>query len=123
MAPYLATSRELLRAAKASLWLGLSHPLYAPQACSLLPPPSVRLSLVYGGYCLPYYHIVLFHRLPCNSCSACLLPTVHLGNIASHSNRSYPLPGGSRLAASSSIFHDPPLLPRTIAYTTTEQLR
>ena len=28
-----------------------------------------------------------------------------------------PLPGGSRLAAGSSIFHDPPLLPRTIAYT------
>ena len=43
LAPYLATSRELLGAAKASLRLGLGHPLYAPWACSLLPPPSVRL--------------------------------------------------------------------------------
>ena len=46
LAPYLATSWELLGAAKASLWLGLSHPLYASRACSLLPPPLVRLSLV-----------------------------------------------------------------------------
>ena len=45
LAPYLATSRELSGAAKASLRLGLGHPLYAPRACSLLPPPSVRLSL------------------------------------------------------------------------------
>ena len=43
MAPYSATSQELSGAAKASLRLGLSHPLYAPQACSLLPPPSVCL--------------------------------------------------------------------------------
>ena len=43
LAPYSATSRELLGAAKASLRLGLGHPLYAPRACSLLPPPSVRL--------------------------------------------------------------------------------
>ena len=43
MAPYLATSRELLGAAKASLWLGLGHPLYTPRACSLLPPLSVCL--------------------------------------------------------------------------------
>ena len=63
LAPYSATSRELLGAAKASLRLGLSHPLYAPRACSLLPPPSVRLSLPLR--LLPtYYHIVLFHRLP-----------------------------------------------------------
>src|SRR6266568_457129 len=41
---------------------------------------------------------------------------------ALHSNRSYTLAGGSRLAAGSSIFHDPPLLPRTIAYTATEQV-
>ena len=46
MAPYSATSWELSGAAKASLRLGLGHPLYAPWACSLLPPPSVRLSLV-----------------------------------------------------------------------------
>ena len=45
LAPYSATSRELSGAAKASLRLGLGHPLYAPRACSLLPPPSVRLSL------------------------------------------------------------------------------
>ena len=48
------------------------------------PSSPIGSSLVYGGYCLPHYHIVLFHRLPCDSCSACLLPTVHLGNIASH---------------------------------------
>ena len=29
LAPYLAISWELLGAAKASLWLGLSYPLYA----------------------------------------------------------------------------------------------
>src|SRR6266704_1128297 len=40
----------------------------------------------------------------CDSCSACLLPTVHPGNMPSHSNRSYTLAGGSRLAAGSSIF-------------------
>src|SRR6266702_313580 len=41
---------------------------------------------------------------------------------ALHSNRSYTLAGGSRLAAGSSIFHDPPLLPRTITYIATEQV-
>ena len=46
LAPYSATSRELSGAAKASLRLGLGYPLYTPQACSLLPPPSVRLSLL-----------------------------------------------------------------------------
>jgi hypothetical protein len=59
---------------------------------------------------------------PYNLYSACLLPTIHLGNTASHSNRSYTLPGGSRLAAGLSIFHNPPLLPRTIAYTATKQV-
>ena len=43
LAPYSAISRELLGAAKASLRLGLGHPLYTPWACSLLPPLSVRL--------------------------------------------------------------------------------
>ena len=119
MAPYSATSRELSGAAKASLRLGLGHPLYTPQAYSLLPPPSIRLSPVLG-YCLPYYHIVLFHRLPCDLYSACLLPTIYLGDIASHSNRSYTLPGSSRQQAEGfalkhfTILH---FLPRTIAYT------
>ena len=62
LAPYSATSRELSGAAKASLRLGLGHPLYTPWACSLLPPPSVRL--LYEGIAYPtLYHIVLFHRL------------------------------------------------------------
>ena len=44
-----------------------------------VPPPSVRL--LYKGIAYPtLYHIVLFYRLPCDSCSACLLPTVHPGN-------------------------------------------
>ena len=118
LAPYSATSRELSGAAKASLRLGLGHPLYTSRACSLLPPPSVRL--LYEGIAYPtLYHIVLFHRLPCDSCSACLLPTVHLGN-ALHSNRSYTLPGSSRQQAEGfalehfTILH---FLPRTIAYT------
>jgi hypothetical protein len=37
LAPYLAVSRELLGAAKASLWLGLSHPLISSSG---LQPPS-----------------------------------------------------------------------------------
>src|ERR1700722_15524321 len=71
---------------------------------------------------LPYllYHIVLFHRPSYNSYSACLLPTVHLGNTASYLNRSYTHPGGSRQQAEGFAleqFYDPPFLPRTIAYT------
>ena len=62
LAPYSATSRELSGATKASLRLGLGHPLYTPRACSLLPPPPVRL--LYEGIAYPtLYHIVLFHRL------------------------------------------------------------
>ena len=63
LAPYSATSRELSGAAKASLRLGLGHPLYTPRACSLLPPLLVRLSLSLSvlGYCPTHYYIVLFH--------------------------------------------------------------
>ena len=62
---------------------------------------------------------------PCNSYSACLLPTVYLGNTALHSNRSYTLPGSSRQQAKGFAleqFHDPPFLPRTIAFTATQQV-
>ena len=60
LAPYSAISRELSGAIKASLQLGLSHPLYTPQAYSLFPPLLVCLSLPLR--LLPtYYHIVLFH--------------------------------------------------------------
>ena len=54
LAPYSATSRELSGAAKASLRLGLGHPLYTPRACSLLPPPSVRLCPRLLPTSLPY---------------------------------------------------------------------
>ena len=98
MAPYSATSRELSGAAKASLRLGLGHPLYTPQACSLLPPPSVRLLSTEAIAYLITISSSFIDSL-CDSCSACLLPTVHLGDIASHLNRSYTLPGGSRQQA------------------------
>jgi hypothetical protein len=35
------------------------------------------------AYSPPSLLIVLFHRLSSDSCSACLLPTVHLGKYAS----------------------------------------
>ena len=68
LAPYSATSRELSGAAKASLRLGLGHPLATPYillglAASFLPHRFVSLSPVLG-YCPTHYHIVLFHRLP-----------------------------------------------------------
>src|SRR6266705_2938199 len=52
--------------------------LKIPRACS----PLVLIgSSLYSGYCLPYS---LPYRplpsTPCDSCSACLLPTVHPGN-------------------------------------------
>ena len=81
-------------------------------------PPHRFVSV--SGYCLPS---LPYRPLPStlrDPCSACLLPTVHLGNTASHSNRSYTLPGGSRQQAEGFAleqFHDPPFLPRTIAYT------
>ena len=56
---------------------------------------------------------------PCDLCSACLLPTVHLGN-ALYSNRSYTLLGGSRQQAKGFAFEHFTILyflPRTIAYT------
>ena len=83
MAPYSATSRELSGAAKASLRLGLGHPLYAPPACSLLPPPSVRLL---STEAIAYLITISSSSIDslCDSCSACLLPTVHLGNTALH---------------------------------------
>ena len=47
----------------------------------------------------------------CDSCSACLLPTIHPGNTALHSNRSYTLAGGSLQQAEGCALeqnHDPP---------------
>jgi hypothetical protein len=79
LVPYSATSRELSGTAKASLRLGLGHPLYAPRACSLLPLPSVRLCTRVLPYSLPYRPLP--STLLCDSCSACLLPTVHPGNM------------------------------------------
>src|SRR6266576_2278093 len=90
------------------------HLLIAPLGLQPFPPHRF-VSL--RGYFHTHYYIVLFHRLSCDSCSACLLPTVHLGKYASHSNRSYTLPGGSRQQAEGFAleqFHDPPFLPRTI---------
>ena len=83
LTPYSAISRELSGAAKASLQLGLSHPLYTPQACSLLPPLSVRLSSLKA---IAYLITISSSSIDslCDSCSACLLPTVHLGDIALH---------------------------------------
>jgi len=73
--------------------------LHYPRALRGRPRPSRRLGLappykflglaalssligssLYEAIAYPHYHIVLFHRLSCDSCSACLLPTVHLGN-------------------------------------------
>ena len=122
LAPYSATSRELSGAAKASLRLGLSHLLYTPWACSLLPPPLVCLSLsLLSTEAIVYLITISSSSIDslCDSCSACLLPTVHLGNTALHSNRST-LSGGSRQQAKGfalkhfTILH---FLPRTIAYT------
>src|SRR6266702_4132440 len=44
--------------------------------------PSLPIGAsLYEGIAYPtLYHIVLFHRLSCDSCSACLLPTVRPGN-------------------------------------------
>jgi hypothetical protein len=50
-------------------------PPYKLLGLAALPSSSVRLSHVYGGYCLPHYHIVLFHRLSVTHARlACSLP-------------------------------------------------
>src|SRR6266702_8468000 len=66
------------------------HLLIIPWAYS----PLVLLigSSLYSGYCPTLYHVVLFHRLPCDSCSACLLPTVHLAIRLTHIVLFYRLP-------------------------------
>ena len=69
--------RDLLAAAKALA------PPYSSLGLAALTSSSFRLSLSLRGYCHTLYHIVLFHRLSCDSCSACLLPTVYLGKYAS----------------------------------------
>src|SRR6266702_7331283 len=56
------------------------HLLIRSLGLAALPPPSVRL--LYVGYCLyslPYRP--LSSTLLCDSCSACLLSTVHPGNM------------------------------------------
>ena len=47
------------------------------------------------GYCLLFTISSSSIDSLCDLCSACLLPTVHPGNTASHLNRSYTLLGGS----------------------------
>ena len=59
-------------------------PPYRSLGLIALPSLSVRLSHVYGGYCLSYYHIVLFYRLSYNLYLTYLLPTVYLGKYALH---------------------------------------
>ena len=56
----------------------LAPPYKLPWACSSFLPH--RFASPSYSHC----YIVLFHRLPCNSCSACLLPTVRPGNYALH---------------------------------------
>ncbi len=70
--------RDLLAAAKASPRLGLGTSLYDP--LGLQPFLPHRFVSCTQAIAYPHYHIVLFHRLPCDICSACLLPTVHPGN-------------------------------------------
>jgi hypothetical protein len=117
LAPYSATSRELLGAAKASLRLGLGHPLYAPRACSLLPPPSVRLC----PRVLPYLLITIssssIDSLVTHARLACSLP--YTWAILPHIRTNPPFQGvaGSKPRASpSSNFTILHFLPRTIAY-------
>src|SRR6266581_1334563 len=62
------------------------HLLKDPSGLQPSCPPhrfvSLSLSLsLYSGYCLPYsLPYRPFPSTPCDSCSACLLPTVHPGN-------------------------------------------
>ena len=69
-------------------WLPLIYSL------GLQPPSSpigLSLSLLFIE-AIAYFITILSSSIDslCDLYSACLLPTVHLGNTASHSNRSYP---------------------------------
>jgi len=81
LAPYLGARLRALRGRlRPSRMLGLAPPykLLGLTALSLLIDSSLSYTRL-----LPYltlYYIVLFHRLSYNSCSACLLPTIHPGN-------------------------------------------
>ena len=73
--------------ARISYYRGIVRDLLAPPYRSLrltaLPSLLVRLSLLYLRRLLPTslpYRPLL--STPCDLCSACLLPTVHLGNTA-----------------------------------------
>ena len=97
-------------------------PPYRSLGLAALPSLSVCLS---PFRLLPHYHIVLFHRLSGDSCSACLLPTVHPGNMPYI--RTDPTPfrvvaGSKPRASPSSNFTILHFLPRTIAFTATQQV-
>ena len=66
-----------------SFWLYvrdlLAPPYKLPRAYS--PPVLLIVSSPYEAIAILLPYRPLFHRLSCNSCSACLLPTVHLGNV------------------------------------------
>src|SRR6266705_2160217 len=68
------------------------HLLIRSLGLAALPPPSVRLLSMEA---IAYLITISSSSIDslCDSCSACLLPTVHPGNMPSHSNRSYPFRG------------------------------
>src|SRR6266567_3865183 len=76
-----------------------------PWACSPSSPIGSSLSL-YSGYCLPYSlpYRPLPSTLLCDSCSACLLPTVHPGNTPyTLGTTSFTPPFGERSKISNSL--------------------
>jgi hypothetical protein len=81
LAPYLAASRELSGAAKASLRLGLGHPLIS--SLGLQPPSSPISSSLFPMEAIAYLITILSSSIDslCDSCSACLLPIIHSGNM------------------------------------------
>jgi hypothetical protein len=84
LAPYSAMSRELSGAAKASLRLGLGHPLwFLRPAASFLPHQFVSLMPTEAIAYLITISSSSINSL-CDSYLACLLPTIHLA-ILPHS--------------------------------------
>ena len=90
------------------------HLLIRSLGLAALPPPSVRLL---STEAIAYLITISSSSIDslCDSCSACLLPTVHPGNTP-YIRTDPTLSGGSRLAAGSSIFTILHFLPRMIAY-------
>ena len=63
------------------------------------------------------YYIVLFYRLPCDICSACLLPTVHPGNTPYIRTDPTPFQGVAGCQPAQAFSRS-----STFAYTATEQV-